>query len=94
MDIISGGRGHVQANSQYLQIYYAGEDLNRARNFAGKNVHKNLDLKHIYFFKTGLQIYAPNIYRHLFEKFRYPIRRRGCFHASSVIHLVRLGTAI
>jgi hypothetical protein len=40
------------------------------------------------------QNYAFNIYRHLFEKFRYPIHRRGCFHLNSVIHLVRLGTAI
>jgi hypothetical protein len=24
---------------------------NRARGFVGKNLHKNLDLKHIYFFK-------------------------------------------
>jgi hypothetical protein len=26
--------------------------LNRARGFASKNLHKNLDLKHIYFFNT------------------------------------------
>ena len=51
------------------------------------------------FLQNVLQSYASNIYRHLFEKFRHPIRHRGCFlhrvaFMASVIHLVRLGTAI
>jgi hypothetical protein len=32
------------------------------------------------FLQNVLQSYASNIYRHLFEKFQYPIRRRGSFH--------------
>jgi hypothetical protein len=31
--------------------------------------------------------YVSNIYRHLFEMFRFQIHRRGCFHHRSRFHL-------
>jgi hypothetical protein len=58
----------------------------RANRAAGKErvlqakFEQDFSFKIHLFLQNVLQSYASNIYRHLFEKFRYPIRRCGRFH--------------